>query len=261
MPEGDTIHRAAERLSAALVGQRIVRWYSDLAELMDARLADRVVTSVEARGKHLLITFDDGRALHTHMRMNGRWLVRPVGWPRRVGGRRVAQLETERHLVVCVDAPVCELVRAGRVPDEVARLGPDLLAPDVDLEEALRRLREHGSLPLGEALLRQDLVAGIGNVYKSEVLFLRRMDPFSRVADHDDDALRALLREARRQLRRNLHVPIRATRRRGSGAPLWVYRRSGEDCFKCGERIAMKRQGERARSTYYCASCQGSPRT
>ncbi|MCA9609119.1 MAG: Fpg/Nei family DNA glycosylase [Myxococcales bacterium] len=255
MPEGDTIHQTAHTLSRAIGGRRVMGWRSALAALEDADLVGRTVETVEARGKHLLVRFDDGRTLHTHMRMDGSWHIYRPGerWP--IGAHRAhAVIETEAWIAVCFDAPICALVRGE--PEMVARLGPDLLDPDADLDEALRRLRAHPDLPLGVAVMRQDLVSGIGNVYKSEVLFIRRRDPFATVADIGDDALRDVLLEARRLLRINLGRP-RRTRHRLRGDPHWVYGRSGKPCFECGGSVAMTRQGDLGRSTYYCPTCQG----
>ncbi len=258
MPEGDTIHQAARTLARAIGGRRVLGWRSALPALEGADLAGRTVERVEARGKHLLVRFDDGRTLHTHMRMDGSWHIYRPGEPWPIGAHRAhAVIETEAWVAVCFDAPICELVRGE--PAMVARLGPDLLDPDADLEEALRRLRAHPDLPLGVAVMRQDLVAGIGNVYKSEVLFLTRLDPFAPVAARTDDELRRVLAEAQRLLRINVGRR-RRTRHRLRGDPHWVYDRSGEPCFACGALIAMSRQGDHGRSTYYCPTCQGVQR-
>jgi endonuclease-8 len=262
VPEGDTIHRTAATLAKALVGRRIARAGAAESSATFATLEGATVRSVEARGKHLLIRFDDGRSLHTHMRMEGSWhLYRPGERWWHGAHRAVVVLESESPdgtaawVAVCFDAPTVELVPAGLEPSIVQRLGPDLLDPAADLDEAVARLRALGALPLGEALLRQDAVAGIGNVYKSEVLFLRRLDPFAPLAGADDDTLRALLLEARRLMRRNLATRLRTTRARSDGR-LWVYERSGQPCFECATPVRMRRQGESARSTYYCARCQ-----
>jgi endonuclease-8 len=256
VPEGDTIHRAARTLERAIGGRSVTR---ALGADGVATLTGHVVLRVEARGKHLLMRFDDGRTLHTHMRMEGRWDIYRRGdrWARS-RERAVVVLETEEWIAVCFDAPLVELVRAGVEPELVRRLGPDLLDPDVDLDEALRRLRALGDLAIGEAILRQDAVSGIGNVYKSETLFLVRVSPFARVASLSDETLRAILDEARRLMKQNLSGRARVTRRRFGGSQLWVYGRSGKPCFECGEPIRMRRQGDAGRSTYYCARCQSA---
>ncbi len=252
MPEGDTIHRTAATLTKAIGGRRVLRAQPDAL----APLVERTIAAVEARGKHLLIRVDDGHTLHTHMRMDGSWhIYRPGERWRRGAHRAVAVLETDEWVAVCFDAPIVELMRPGQEPELVERLGPDLLDPDVDLAAAVSRMRALGAIPVGEAVMRQDAVAGIGNVYKSEVLFLRRVDPFAPLDALDHEALLALLEEAKRLLRRNLATRRRTTRERSSGR-LWVYGRSGQPCFACGTRVRMRRQGALGRSTYYCPTCQ-----
>lgn len=256
MPEGDTIHRTALTLGKALVGRAVrgARCPSEPDGL--ERVVGRVVAKVEARGKHLLIRFDDGQTLHTHMRMEGSWhIYRPGERWWRGEHRAVAVLETEAWVAVCFDAPLVERLAPGVEPEWVRRLGPDLLDPEANLAEALTRLRALGALPIGEAVMRQDAVAGIGNVYKSEVLFMRRVDPFAPLDELGDEVVLGVLEEAKRLLRRNLSTRRRTTRARGGGR-LWVYGRSGEPCYACSTPIAMRRQGEQARSTYYCAGCQ-----
>lgn len=262
MPEGDTIHRAAHTLRRAIAGRTVTAWRSEKPEL--ARVADlvgRTVADVEARGKHLLVRFDDGRTLHTHMMMDGSWhIYRPGERWRKSPRAAVAVIETEAWVAVCFAAPRCDLLAPGEVADALRRLGPDLLDPDADLDEAIRRMREWADLPIGEALMRQHLVAGIGNVYKSEVLFLRRVSPFARVAALLDEALRGLLREARTLMKQNLRGSRRTTRRRFGSERVWVYGRSGQPCFECGATIRMRRQGDTGRSTYFCPACQGVER-
>ncbi len=254
MPEGDTIHRTARTLERA-IGNKTVRRFS--CATSDADLSGRVVESVEARGKHLLIRFDDGRTLHSHMQMEGSWHIYRPGerWQRPAFAAR-AVIETDDWIAVCFDAPIVELVRAGEIPELVRRLGPDLLADEFDPAEAIARMRELGSLEIGEALLRQQLVAGIGNVYKSECLFLERTNPFTRVESLGDDALRAVLGRARTLMRQNVKRSIRTTRRSLRGPRTWVYGRSGKPCFVCETRIRMRRQGDAGRSTYFCPACQ-----
>ena len=259
MPEGDTIHRAAHTLRRAIGGQVVTGWRSTepaLARVDD--LIGRTVADVEARGKHLLVRFDDGRTLHTHMRMDGSWhIYRPGERWRKSARLAVAVIETRVWVAVCFAAPVCDLLRPGEVAESVRALGPDLLAPAPDLDDAVRRMRARATLPIGEALMRQHLVAGIGNVYKSEVLFLRRIDPFARVADLSDEALLGLLAEARTLMKQNLRGQPRTTRRRFGSSRVWVYGRSGAPCFACGASIRMRRQGDDGRSTYFCGPCQG----
>jgi endonuclease-8 len=166
---------------------------------------------------------------------------------------------------VCFNAPVAELLTDAELPRNrpLTTLGPDLIAPEFDVGEAVRRLRERADLELGEALLDQRAVAGIGNVYKSEVCFIERLDPWTPVGAHEVGALEAALRTARDLMRANLRGGARLTtgeRTRGRG--LWVYGRSGRPCRRCGTLIRSARQGELARTTYWCPACQrASPTT
>lgn len=259
MPEGDTIWRAARTLHRALAGDRLLAVRSRVAAIVFAELAGRTVEAVESRGKNLLVRFDDGRVLHTHMRMTGSWhLYRPgEGWQRPRRQARVV-LETGRFVAVCFNAPVVELLTAGGVERHAAlsRLGPDLLSEAFDASEARRRLRERGELPIGEALLSQSAVAGIGNVYKSETLFLCGTDPFLRVRELPDSEIDRIVARARALMSANLTGRPRATRPGLSPERTWVYRRRGRPCFRCGTPIRMLRQGLDGRSTYWCPACQ-----
>ncbi len=254
MPEGDTILRAARTLGRALGGRRIVR--SEGADV-----EERIVTRVEARGKNLLVHFDDGRALHTHMRMTGSWHVYRPGerWQRPASRARVV-LETDAYVAVCFDAPVARMLASGgdRRDSGLANLGPDVLAPGFDAREAAERLRLLGDLPIGEALVAQSALAGVGNVYKSETLFLCGVDPFEPVQELSDDALVRILAKARELMQASVDGRIPPSERRalGRGARAWVYLRSGRPCRRCGTSIRMRRQGEAGRSTYWCPSCQ-----
>lgn len=252
MPEGDTIHRTARTLEKA-IAKKTVRGFSCATTNED--LTGRVIDRVEARGKHLLIHFDDGRILHSHMQMDGSWHIYRPGeeWQRPAFAAR-AVIETDAWIAVCFDAPIVELTTG--TPDLVRRLGPDLLADDFDVEVAIARMRSLPDLPIGEALLRQDVVAGIGNIYKSECLFLERVDPFVRVRDLPDETLRSVLLRARTLMRQSVTVRARATRRALRGPRTWVYGRSGKPCFQCAERVKMRRQGDAGRSTYFCPKCQ-----
>ncbi|MEM1146113.1 MAG: Fpg/Nei family DNA glycosylase, partial [Pseudomonadota bacterium] len=173
--------------------------------------------------------------------------------------RAALALRFATHDLVCFSPKVIELDRTSRVRRNpfVSTLGPDLLSDAFDEDEAMRRLRSHNHVPLGEALMNQQLVAGIGNVYKSEVLFMNRLDPFKPVSAFDDETLRECLRSSRHYMRRNLEGLRRKFRGSTLGDRLWTYRRRGMPCLECGAPIQMKRQGEAARSTYYCAPCQG----
>ena len=265
MPEGDTIFRTAEVLRAALVGRRItaaraqpqpgLRRVPDLSRLIGA-----TVTDVEARGKHLLIGFDNDLTLRSHLRMKGSWHRYRPGEPWRLPQRRAsAILETAEAVAVGFDTPVVELLTGAdlRRSPALTTLGPDLLGAEFDLAEALRRLRERDAEELGNALLDQHTVAGIGNAYKSEVAFLERLDPWAPVSAFEDDELAAALRTARRLLQANTRGGARVTTgsaMRGQG--LWVYGRARRPCRRCGTLILQRRQGELARQTFWCPRCQ-----
>jgi endonuclease-8 len=253
MPEGDTIHRAARTLQKAIGGREIESFETSLPELRDRVASGTRIASVRARGKHLLVELDDGRILDTHMRMDGSWHIYRPGeaWQRSEHAARVV-LRTSEWIAVCFDAPWVKLIDDER---ELPELGPDLLDESIDLDSAVKRLRSMPSLQIGEAIMRQDLVAGIGNVYKSEVLFICRVDPFARVESLSDELLHAIVDKAAALMKRNLHGHARTTRTRAGGR-LWVYGRTGKPCFECGTPIKMRRQGELPRSTYYCARCQ-----
>lgn len=259
MPEGDTLFRIAATLGKALTGKPLTAFSSTVPALAETNLAGRTVTLVEARGKNLLIHFDDGRALHTHLRMTGSWhLYRPGERWQKPAFQARAVLETADFVAVCFNAPVVELLAAGGVErhDGLRRLGPDLLKDDFDPIEARRRLRERGDLEIGDALMAQSALAGIGNVYKSETLFLCRMNPFVRVDVLDDATLDRLVAKARELMKQNLEGFPRKTRTALAGPRLWVYDRSGQPCLSCGTLIKVRRQGLGGRTTYYCPQCQ-----
>ncbi|HUS65388.1 MAG TPA: DNA-formamidopyrimidine glycosylase family protein [Kofleriaceae bacterium] len=259
MPEGDTIWRAARTLRAVLVGREVRGFSSTLPEVADggAHLPGHRVTAVEPHGKHLLIHFDDGTALHTHMRMTGSWHVYRAGeaWQKRARGARVV-IDAGDWLAVCFHAPVVALAKGGVAPRVVRALGPDVLADDLDPSAALARLRARPSQPIGEALLAQRALAGIGNIYKSESLHACRVHPLAPVASLSDDALLALIATARRLMRANLDTTSRRTSTRGPRHA--VYRRAAEPCLTCATPIERIRQGDAARSTYFCPRCQSS---
>lgn len=257
MPEGDTIHRTAQTLSQVLTGQRLQQ--VQLAIGSTRPFAPTVVERVEARGKNLLMYFDDGHVLWSHMGMNGSWHVYRAGERWRRSPRYLkALLRTDAWVALCFSPQTLELLGQQDIDRHplLAALGPDTLDGDFDSAEVIRRMRAHDRLTLGEALMRQDLLAGVGNVYKSEALFLARLSPFARIRELPDDTLDRLVSGASRLMHENMSNTLRTTRPAGAGGRLWVYRRSGEPCFRCGTRIEMRRQGLAARSTYYCPECQ-----
>jgi endonuclease-8 len=261
MPEGDTIWRAARALRAALKGRAVTAFASSLPAVAAAArrcaLVGRQVAGVEARGKHLLVRFDGGAVLHTHQGMSGSWHLYRKGsrWRQAPHLARVV-LEVGEVVAVCFRSPRVELLAAAEAARHGAltRLGPDVVAETFDAATARTRLRAARGEEVGAALLDQSRVAGIGNVYKSEVLFLCGLNPFTRVADLGDDALDRVVATARRQMRRNLDAVSR--RPRGFPGKHWVYRRSGQPCLRCGTTVERRMQGDPARSTYFCPRCQ-----
>lgn len=260
MPEGDTILRAARVLGKALAGRTLTSVETSLPALHGHGLKGRVITDITAHGKSMLIHFDDGRVLHSHMRMTGSWHIYRPGerWQKPRQYARII-LETDAYIAVCFSAPVVELLTPRGVAEHpsLTSLGPDILAPEFDVEEALRRLRTIDRAELGDALLDQRAVAGIGNIYKSETCFICRVNPFLPVGSYDDAQLTLILTRAREIMSANLDE--RAPRRTAfyaDGQRFHVYKKSGSPCRACGTFIRMRRQGEAARSTYFCPRCQ-----
>jgi endonuclease VIII len=254
VPEGDTIHRVADRLRPALAGQVLERF--EAARAVGPRpTVGTTVTGVEARGKHLLIRFSDGVTLRTHLRMTGTWHLY------RRGSRWQLPTHLARAVVVvpdweavCFKAPVVELHRG---PDDgVAHLGPDLCLEDPPIDAVLGRMaaRVEADAEIGPTLLDQQIAAGIGNVYKSEVLWACRVNPFAEVVDLDTDTRRRLYSTAAKQLRAN--VGTVGERSTVPGGGLAVYGRRGQPCRRCGTPIRKASQGEDRRVTYWCPQCQ-----
>jgi len=263
VPEGDTIWRAARALHAALASRTVVGFSSSLPAVAAAaqklRLVGQTIDAVESRGKHLLVRFSGGTALHTHQGMHGQWRLQRRGrLARRLFSAR-AVIETVDVVAVCSQSPVVELLSPSQAlaHPSLSRLGPDLLGPGFDAEAARRRLRARGDLEIAVALLDQTALAGIGNVYKSETLFLCGISPFTRVRELDDEKLDRLVARAGELMRRNTGP---SGPRRVPGLPpgrLWVYHRSGQPCRRCGTAIRRAVQGGQVRATYYCPGCQG----
>ena len=274
MPEGDTIFRAARTLNRALAGQTVVRFESVYPSLTrvheDTPVTGRAVAGVTAAGKHILIRFGGDLVLRTHMRMNGSWHIYRPGepWRRPRRDMRIV-VATAAFEAVAFNVTVAEFLQGAAMArqKDLRLMGPDLLAEEFDAAEAVRRLRARATTPIADALLNQRVVAGIGNVYKSEVLFLCGVNPFARVADLTDETLGALLSTARTHLKANVIDPTaaivtyrgyrRTTRRADPGERLYVYARARQACRKCGTRIEVRAQGSDARLTYWCPSCQG----
>jgi len=245
MPEGDSLHRAAKRLQV-LAGQRVeVETPHPRAAVkgLAERLDGRTLETVEAVGKNLLLRFEGGLVLRSHLRMTGRWRVEPTGGRR--AGRPWLVLRGAAHEAVLWNGPVLELVQDG---GRLSHLGPDILERPPDLEEMVERLRaEPQTRAVGAALLDQRLVAGIGNMWKAEALWDARVSPWRALSDVPDVELRAALDAAHRLMR----AGVEGTR------PLrHVYRRAGRACRRCGTVIRSHAQGEAARIAYWCPGCQ-----
>ena len=267
MPEGDTIWRAARSLDAALAGHVVTAFSSTIPAVVAqaARLGvvGRLVAGVESRGKHLLVRFEGGAVLHTHQGMYGSWRLRSASGaaPGRAWTTARARIDTAEVTAACFGAPVVELLppRLAREHPALARLGPDVLAPRFDASSARERLRARGDAEIGVALLDQTALAGIGNVYKSETLFLCATPPRVLVRDLDAAALERLIDTARRLMLRNLGPGPRRTTSPLAPGVAWVYGRSGAPCRRCGTAVARLVQGTPPRSTYYCPRCQSTP--
>jgi endonuclease-8 len=267
MPEGDTLFRTAAGLRPYLVGRRVTgaRTGGPGATPRVDRLIGTTIDSVESLGKNLLIRFDSGLELRTHLRMNGSWhRYRPGERWRRPAARARLVLEVPGAVAVCFDAPVVELleIRAQALHRPLGGLGPDLLGPDFEptgIAEAVRRLRDpsRADLSIADAILDQRALAGIGNIYKNESLFVERINPFAPVRALEDARLVAIVGTARRLLLENAGRDVVAPRTTGSGGRFWVYRRTGRPCRRCAAPIESRRGGESARTTYWCPSCQG----
>jgi endonuclease VIII len=253
MPEGDVVWATARRLHAALAGRALTRSDFRVPRLATADLTGDVVTETASRGKHLLTRVRSGLTVHTHLRMDGAWRVRPAADPIRDSHRIRLVLANDDWQAVGYQLGVVELIRTRDEPQITGHLGPDLLGADWDCAEAVRRLSAQPDRAIGEALLDQRNLAGIGNLYKAEVLFLGGINPWrpvGRVAD-----LGALAELAQRLLEANKErigqVTTGSWRR---GEETWVYGRRGRPCRRCGTPI--RSEGQQDRITFWCPSCQ-----
>ena len=263
MPEGDTIHYAARRVGAALVGKDITAIETPhprrAADRWPERLAGRGVRGVDAHGKHLFVRFEGDLTIHSHLRMTGKWGVYRQGerW-RRSPRRAWLVIRTPEHEVVEFDGPVLELMTDSRTrfDQRLAGLGPDVLAEGFDERGFLRRLREDDQTRgIGDALLDQRNLAGIGNVWKSEGCFLAGVDPWRTLADVGDDEALRVVAEVRPLMERSVEKGGGWIRTREDGT-LWVFERGGLPCHRCGTRVRARGQGEDNRTTYWCPGCQ-----
>jgi endonuclease-8 len=254
MPEGDSVAGHAELLRPVLVGRRVesVAGTARSVRSNSSRILDARVESVRTVGKHLVVDLSTGFSIRVHLGMPGRWRVSardssPSGSARLV-------LTTATHHAACYSAPTIEVDRTPSIDAYLARLGPDL-AGAFDTDEFLRRARSVADGPIAELLLNQRVLAGVGNVYKSEVLFLEGLHPDTAVSSVDDDALASMAQTAADLISVNVGSgPRTTTGRRGRGQELWVYGRGGRPCRRCGTAIARDAGGDRV--TYWCPTCQ-----
>ncbi|WP_327133817.1 DNA glycosylase [Streptomyces sp. NBC_01343] len=263
MPEGDSVWRAAARLDAALAGHELTRSDLRVPRFATADLTGRTTLGVTPRGKHLLARFEGGLTLHTHLGMDGSWRVFAARekWHGGPAYEIRAVLGTAGHTAVGYRLPVVELLRTCEEDRAVGHLGPDLLGPDWDAGEAAANLLAAPGRPLGEALLDQRNLAGIGNIYKSELCFLAQVTPWTPVGDLPDPGTTAvrLAGAAHRLLRANTgdRAVRNTTGSRRPGQELFVYGRARRPCLRCGTPVREAPQDDRP--TYWCPRCQSGP--
>jgi len=271
MPEGDTLARIAVALRPYLAGRVVTGARARLPGPQVSLIVGQKIDAVDAAGKNLLIKFDGGLELRTHLGLHGSWhRYRPGETWRRPPSRAALVIEVPGAVAVCFDAPVVELFerRAEVVHPTISMLGPDLLDDDFDQDEAVRRLRDksRAETEIGEAILDQRAVAGVGNVYKSEVLFIEKVNPFEKVGKLDTATLERILSTARALLQANARSDAPAGRtttvdpktgKKLAPSRLWVYDRAGRPCHRCGTIIRSDSQGaELPRVTYWCSSVE-----
>ena len=278
MPEGDTIYRAARALQGALGGKVVTGFETGLAKLArvddDAPLVGRVVEKVESRGKWCLIYFSGDLILVTHMLMSGSWHLYRVGERWRMGRSRMrVMIRTADWEAVGFNVPVAEF-HTGRSLErnsQIPKLGPDILSDEFSVEGGVERLAayaaEHPEAEVGVVLLNQRVMAGLGNVYKSEVAFAAGVNPFRVMGTVTRREMETMVEFALRYMKANVvdgkggGIVTYSGARRTTGAAneaerLWVYKRQGLECRRCGAVVMMRKQGVQARSTYWCAVCQ-----
>ena len=258
MPEGDTVWRTARRLHQALAGQLLTTTDFRVPAYATLDLRGRRVHEVRARGKHLLTRLEPDLTVHTHLKMEGSWHVYRPGTPWRGPNHQVRLvLATSDWTAVGFRLGIVEVLATSEEDRAVGHLGSDLLGPDWDVDEAVRRLQQRPDRPLGEALLDQANLAGIGNIYKAEVCFLTGISPWTPVGEVAD--LAGVLDTAQRMMSADRERPAQTTTGdTRPGRQLWVYGRAGQLCRRCRTPIrrAPAGDGSAARSTYWCPHCQ-----
>jgi len=278
MPEGDTIYRTARTLQKAIGGKTVTAFETGFAKLAsvndDAPLVGRIVEKVEARGKWCLIFFSGDLILATHMLMSGSWHIYRVGekWQRPHSQMRIA-ITCGDFQAVLFSAQVAEFHTAKSLErnSQIPKLGPDVLSDTFSVEAGVHALQEHAAqhpeAEVGVVLMNQRVMAGLGNVYKSEVAFAAGVNPFRAMRTLSLREMEKMVEAAQRYMKANIAEgasegivtytgPRRTTRAMDHGARMWVYRRRGEECRRCGTAIEMRKQGTQARSTYWCPECQ-----
>jgi endonuclease-8 len=260
VPEGDVVWRTARQLDQALTGRVLTRTDFRVPRYASADLRGQTVTAAAARGKHLLVRTDAGQTVHSHLKMDGSWRIRRAAGPPPRDHRVRLVLANADWMAVGSLLSLVQVVPTSQEDQLVGHLGPDLLGPDWDAAEAVRRLQQDPARPAGEALLDQRNLAGIGNVYKCELLFLRGVSPWRPVGEIT--SLDAMARLAHRLLEanknRNGHITTGVMQR---GREHWVYGRAGLPCRRCGTRIQSASTGiaggaPKDRITFWCPSCQ-----
>jgi endonuclease-8 len=278
MPEGDTIYRAARALQKAIGGKTVTGFETGLAKLAcvndDAPLVGRVVEKVESRGKWCLIYFSGDHILATHMLMSGSWHLYRMGerWQMPRATMRMV-IRTADWEAVGFNIPVAEFytARALARSSQVPKLGPDILSESFTVKGGMARLiayaRENPDAEIAVVLLNQRVIAGLGNVYKSEVAFAAGVNPFRLMRTITPREMELMVDAAQRYMKANVAdgrgegIVTYSGNRRTTHAMdreerLWVYRRQGQECRRCGAAVVMRKQGVQARSTYWCPECQ-----
>jgi endonuclease-8 len=278
MPEGDTIFRSARALGRALAGKPITDFRSTYPLLTrfhdDTPLIGQTVVEVESRGKWLLIEFSCGATLATHMLMSGSWHIYRPGerWQRPRDHMRIFLANSE-YVAVGFSVPVAKMLRAEELERalRIPSTSIDVLSEDFDGSEVMRRMAKHAGEEIGDVLLHQGVIAGVGNVFKSEICFVTETNPFCKVADLDAERISLIVATSRRLVKANVledsgDVIVtyggrkrRTTHEADPSASLWVYGRSGDACRRCGERIRKRMQGPDVRVTFWCQHCQPLP--
>jgi endonuclease-8 len=275
MPEGDTIYRTARALGRALTGKQVTRFSTEYAQIArandDAPFRGQTIQNIEARGKWLLIFLSGGNILATHMLMSGSWHIYRPGerWQESPRNARII-LETPDFVAVAFRVPIARIYTASTLARERAIPQPegDVLKPAFESAAAVQRIQSYPEEEIAHVLLRQNVLAGVGNVFKSEICFLEGLSPFARVATLSEAKIASIVATARKLLAANVLedsgnqiVTFQGRKRRTTqsanpGESLWVYGRKNQPCRRCGTLIQRCLQGPNARSTYWCTTCQ-----